>query len=114
MTKWLGYLVLFCALMTLWTCTVDSEGAANLLLSNLSTMRVLCKVDDGLGVSTYWVESLEEKSLLLDMGEYRVKIELYRGGQAVSARLYTLSLTQVARVHQIVIENNWADGGGGS
>ncbi len=113
MSKRFGILVLFCALIAVSGCALDTDGSAHLLVSNLSTMRAHCLVDDGLTVQSYWVESLEENSLLLEMGEYRVKIELYRGGQAQLGRLYTLSLSRVGRVHQIVIEDNWLDGGGG-
>lgn len=105
-------LALLCGtLIGLCSCTVDRDGAANLLVSNSSSLRARCLVDDGVSVVGFWVESLEESSLLLDIGEYRVKIELYRGERAAAARLYTLSMTTIGRVHQLLIDDSWVDGG---
>lgn len=107
--KTLRILPIVCLLMLLSGCAVDSEGSAHLLVSNLSSYRVRCLVDDGGLAADFWLESKAEKSVLLEMGEYRVKLELYQGGQAMAGRLYTLSLTKVARVHQIAIDNSWLD-----
>ena len=48
-----------------------------------------------------------ESSVLLEMGEYRVKIELTQGDQVIGARTIPLSLTQIGRVHQITVKNEW-------
>ncbi len=88
-------------------CGVDRDGAASLLVSNLSSYRARCLVSDGTDVYPFWVESNVESSVLLDMGEYQVKIELYQGSQVLTARLIPVSLIQVGRVHQIVVKDEW-------
>lgn len=103
----LGILTL-CGLLTVLTgCGVDREGSASLLVSNFSSYRVRCQVSDGTAADSFWVESEEESSVLLEMGEYRVKVELTQGDQVIGARTIPLSLTQIGRVHQITVKNEW-------
>jgi hypothetical protein len=106
-------LIVLCALMFLSACSLETVGAAHLQVSNRGTYRVQCLVEDGTGVFTFWVEAGADHSVLLDLGEYRVKVELYRADRGVAGRYYTLSLTEVGRVHQIAVDDTWVTGEGG-
>lgn len=105
-------MVFLTILVIMSACKMETDGAAHLQVLNSSRFRVHYLVDDGLTVSDTWVEAGQSHSVLLELGEYRVKVELYEGSQAVAGRLYTLSLTAVGRVHQITVDDGWVSGGG--
>lgn len=105
-------IVILAGLVLMPACKLETVGAAHLQVLNSSAYRVHYLVDDSLAVTDYWVEAGKAHSVLLELGEYRVKVELYQGSQAVAGRLYTLSLTAVGRVHQITVDNSWVSGGG--